>query len=70
MAAPAAFTVLDAIIACGVDNAIQHNGNTAAERIATDIFNDDFQTCMDKDLKELDDDLKSYSTLTVAQGQI
>lgn len=42
----------------------------AVERIATDMFDDDFQTCMDKDLKELDDDLRSYSTLTIAQGQI
>ena len=70
MAAPALYTVLDAIVACGVDNATMFNGNTAAERVATDIFDDDFSTCMDKDLKELDDDLKSYSTLTVAQGQI
>ena len=68
MAAP--FTVLDAIAACGVDNAILFNGNTAAQRVATDIFDDDFETCMDKDLKELDEDLKSYSQLTLAQGQI
>ena len=68
MAAP--FTVLDAIVACGVDNAARFDGNTAAQRIATDIFDDDFQTCMDKDRKELDEDLRSYSQLTIAQGQI
>ena len=65
-----AYTVFDAIVACGVDNATRFNGNTAAERIATDIFDDDFSTCMDKELKELEEDLKSYSTLTANQGQI
>ena len=68
MAAP--FTVADALIACNVDNAMRFNGATQAERLALDIFDDDFQTCMDKTMEELDEDFKSYSVLTVANGQI
>ena len=63
-------TVFDAIVACGVDNAIRFNGDTAAERIATEIFDNDFMSCIDKDVSELEDDFKTYSGLTVNQGQI
>jgi hypothetical protein len=63
-------TVLDAMIASGVNNLVLFNGTTAAERIATDIFDDDFESCLSKDFKDLEDDFKSYSTLTVANGQI
>ena len=63
-------TVLDAIILCGVDNAVRFNGSTAAERIATEIFDDDFASCMDKSVNDLESDLKAYSSLTVANGQI
>ena len=63
-------TVLDAIIACGVDNAIFFNGNTAAQRIAEELFDNDFHACIDKDTSEMEEDFKTYSGLTVAQGQI
>ena len=63
-------TVLDAIIACGVDNAIMFNGDTAAQRIAEEVFDNDFQSCIDKEISEIEDDFKTYSGLTVAQGQI
>ena len=42
------YTVMDAMILCGVDNINNHNGQTAAERFASDIFSDSFQICMDK----------------------
>ena len=63
-------TVLNAIIACGVDHVALWNGSTAAERIASDVFDDDFYSCMDKSFEDLDDDMKSYSSLTVMNGQI
>ena len=63
-------TVLGAMILCGTDNHVQFNGHTAAQRIAVDIFDDDFMSRIDKDINDLEDDLKSYSSLTITQGQI
>ena len=67
---PPAFTVLDAMIASGIDNTNLFDGMTPAERIATDIFGNNFQTCLNKTYEELDADFKSFSELTQAQGQI
>ena len=64
------FTVLDALIACGVDNVAQFMEQTPAERIADDIFDDLFTSCLDITFKELDEHFKTYSELSVAQGQI
>jgi len=55
---------------CGVDNIALFLGETPAKRIAADIFDDNFTTCMDITFKELDDHFKTYSDLTQAQGQI
>ena len=62
--------VLDAMIACGCDNAVMWNGETAATRIASNVFDDDFSSCMDNSFDDLDQDLKSYASLTAANGQI
>ena len=43
---------------------------TSAEQMANDLFIDEFGTCMDKSVEELRIDLKSYSDLTMNQGQI
>ena len=67
---PVQYTVLDAITLCGVNTFIQFNAATQAERISTENFDDDFQSCMDKTMEELANDLKSYSSLAVANGQI
>ena len=64
------YTVLDALVACGVDNMSLFNGNSPAWRLSNELFSDDFESCLDKTQQELDEDLKSYSTLTQAQGQI
>jgi hypothetical protein len=64
------FTVKEAMIGCGVNNVDEFLGDTPAFRLATDIFGDDFSTCMDKTFEELDGDFKTYSDLTQAQGQI
>jgi hypothetical protein len=63
-------TVLEAMIACGVDNEVLFMEETQAQRIADDIFDNRFASCMDITFKELDDHFKTYSDLTVAQGQI
>ena len=64
------FSVRDALVKCGVNDTVGFNNQTPAERIAEDIFSDSFITCMDKTSDELDEDFKSYSDLTLAQGQI
>ena len=69
-ALPPVFTVFDAMVLSGVDDTDVLQGRSTAQRIAADIFEDDFTTSMDKTYKDFDDDLKMFSTLTVAQGQI
>ena len=64
------YTVLDAMILCGIDNNTLFNGNTQATRITTEVFSDDFYTCMDKSFTDIDEDFKSYGALTAVQGQI
>jgi hypothetical protein len=51
MALPPQYTVYNAIMLCGVIDPTYFNGTTKAERIATEIFDDDFQSCMDKTVK-------------------
>ena len=63
-------TVLDAMILCGVDNVAMFMGETQAQRIASEIFDDSFESCMDISFKDLDEHFKTYSDLTAVQGQI
>ena len=71
MAAPdIEWTVVDALIACGMDNVALFMEETPAQRVADDIFDNTFSSCMDITFKELDDYFKTYSDLTVVQGQI
>ena len=65
-----AFTVVDALTACGVNNIVLFMDQTQAQRIASEIFDDAFISCMDITFKELDEYFKTYFDLTVAQGQI
>jgi hypothetical protein len=69
-AIPPTFTVYDAMVACGVNDAALFDGGTPAERIAANLFGDDFATCMDKGFLEIDYEFKTYSDLTANQGQI
>jgi hypothetical protein len=55
------FTIEQAMIDCGVSENIIYDGDTQAERMSTDIFGDEFQTCMDKTNEELDDDFFNSS---------
>ena len=68
-----AHTIQDALELCGVDNGALFglfNAQTQAQRIAQDVFDGVFTSCMDKKVSELEDDWKTYAQLTIAQGQI
>ena len=58
------------MITCGVDNVNESNGLTPATRVANDVISDDFNSCQDKTFIELENDFKTYSSLTIGQGQI
>jgi hypothetical protein len=62
------FTVRNAMIACGVNDEALFDGDTSAQRIAADLFGDDFSTCIDKSYEELNQEFKTYSDLTQNQG--
>ena len=64
------FTILQAMIACGVNNVHHFNGESHAARLSDEIFSNDFASCTDKTPKELEDDFLTYSDLTQLQGQI
>jgi hypothetical protein len=64
------FTVADAMESCGVPLLPLYGGDTPAARVAFDLFDDNFASCMDKSFDEIDRDFSIYSKLTAAQGQI
>ena len=57
-------TVLEALVTCGVDNTILINGHTSAWPFSDEIFGNNFESCMDKTTKELENYFKSISELT------
>ena len=64
------FTLAKAMFDCGIVDAALFDGDMRASRIATELFGYEFTSRMDKTYVELDNDLKSYSTLTATHGQI
>ena len=69
MAAPA-HTIRQALSACGIDDVAIINGQTNAQRMASEMFLDSFQVCMDKTYDDLKNELKIYASLTIAEGRI
>ena len=63
-------TVTDAMILCSITDQTLFDGLTQVERITNEVFDDHFTLCMDKSIMKLEDDFKSYSAVTLAQGQI
>ena len=65
-APPPPQTVVDARTLCGINNAQVHNalGNTAAQRVATEIFSNNFGACMDLTDAEINDGFKAFTGLT------
>ena len=58
------------MVMCGVDNTDIFDRETAGKRFASDIFSNSYDICMDKTMEEVQNELKYYSNLTQAQGQI
>ncbi|CAJ1945842.1 unnamed protein product [Cylindrotheca closterium] len=58
------------MVICGINDATLFQGHTHAERIAYEIFSDDFSTTMDVSIDKLNDELKTLAGMTAAQGQI
>ena len=52
------FTVANVMFICGINIPTVFQGDSHAERISGKLFDYDFMSCMDKTVKELDDDLK------------
>ena len=67
---PPVFTVYQAMMSAGVNDTDNFNGQSSAERLAEDIFDNDFVSCMDKSQADVEADFKSFSSLTLLQGQI
>ena len=65
-------TMESALIMCEVnaDSTVLFNGNTAAQRIVNEVFDNKLMSCMDKSNSDLDNVWKTYSQLIVMQGQI
>ena len=55
---------------CGVPDLPLYDGQSPAQRISNEIFEDDFITCKSISKDELYDSLVSYSKLTAANGRI
>lgn len=70
MATAPVFTMNHAMIACGLDNHPVFAGETQAQQFLTEVFDNNFTSCMDKMFNKLEDYFKSYAALTVANGQI
>ena len=63
-------TVRSLLALAGVDDSALFNNETKAERMASDMFDDSFESCLDKTFDEIDADLKIYANLTVNSGKI
>ena len=63
-------TVRSALVLCGVSDVVDWNHQTEAQRIASDLFDEEFQSFMNKKISALDEDWKTYSSVTQANGQI
>ena len=48
------YTVVDAMVTCGVDHDVLFLDETQAQRLASDIFGDQFSSCLDITVKELE----------------
>ena len=66
-------TVTSALTLCGVlsdTDSIIFDGSNASERIANNILNDNFNTCIDLKLSDIDKHWEMYGPLNVAKGCI
>ena len=59
-APPPVFTVRQAMALCGLNDVQQWNRQTAAQRIASEVFADDFSLVMVKSPTELNDEFNHF----------
>ena len=52
------FALVNAMFDCGITYAVLFDGDTKSSSIATELFDEDFTSCMDNTYIELDYDLK------------
>ena len=64
------FNVTNTIFDYGVTNGDLFNDDTKSDMMAAEIFDDDFSFYMENTYNEFDEDLNSYSNLTIVNGQI
>ena len=65
------YTVLDNIVACGISDEVDRNLNTSpAQRIASEMFNDNFNSCLSMSDSDIRGYLKTFNELPQAQGQV
>ena len=64
------YTVYHAMVTCTCPTDRVYQNQNQAQRIAAEVFLDDFHTCKDKTHDEVDEDLSSFSSLSVQNGQI
>ena len=62
--------VLNAVRACGVPELPLFDGKSPAERVTSEVFENDFVTCKNLTKEDLNDIFKSYASLTTANGRI
>ncbi len=70
MAQQAPHTVLEAMIACGIDHVHLYQGSTAAQRYATEVFGNEFDTCLITSKEDLKDIFKDYADRRANIGRI
>ena len=56
------------MVKCGVNDIDQFNDHTQAQCIVFNMFYNDFITYIDKSTDDIDEELKFYCVLTVANG--
>ena len=70
---PVVTNITRSLTDCGVDidsGGVIWNSESASQRIANNVFNNSFNTCIDITFTELDCHWKTYSSLTVADSCI
>lgn len=67
---PHVYMVREAMIACGFNDVIACAGFTDAQRIATESFDNDFNTVIHMKDDDITSEVKQYASLTQANGKI
>ena len=69
-AVPPLYTVHDNMVICGINDVNLFQGRTQAQRIASELFTDEFRVVMNISNVELNEGFTTLASMTAAQGQI